>query len=422
MSNLNQYEEPTRVAELASDLEDGPPYIVRGYAIGPGDVTHGKSGDRKKWPEAVLRESAGSLAGKNIVTAHQNDPYGVVGEVTETRYEDDKGVFYKGELDDEELAEKVKNGRLDVSARLLHREPEELEKDDDAQAFLIDKAKFDNISLVTKPGASTSNSIELGSAAAMSEGELAGVFEGQEEETVDETSESEGSESDDGEESEEEGSSEEGEELTESYTLRHLAELQNKPTDDTKLDIMQTISISADAFEDDSDVEELSEPVVVEQGELDNLRANAEEGERDYDELRETIDNLSDSQEKVEELENEVEELREKAEAVDEVKSSYAEELAEEGLLDAEDYMDMEVATLREKASDLEAEEELNEDDNPNPKGDNLTEEELNESETVEDEVEEEVAELREEKEWFEEQGWEENARNTQQKIEELTE
>jgi hypothetical protein len=139
-----------------STQKNNTPYLLEGTAISGGETTRGKNG-LKKWPTKVLKEAAGSLEGKNLVTAHQNDPHGVVGEITRSWW-DNGEVKYRAELDDEELAEKVKNGRLDVSARLLHRNPESLPENSEG-AVVIDKTAFDNLSLVTKPGASSSNSV-----------------------------------------------------------------------------------------------------------------------------------------------------------------------------------------------------------------------------------------------------------------------
>jgi hypothetical protein len=138
------------------------PALLEGVAIAGGDVTRGSSGNRKKWPAEVLRQAADSLQGKNLVVGHDNSPYGVVGEVVDA-YFDGSGVHYRAELDDSELAEKVENGRLDVSARMLHRDPEKL-AEDDSGALVVDKTAFDNLSLVTKPGAAASNTVGVAAA------------------------------------------------------------------------------------------------------------------------------------------------------------------------------------------------------------------------------------------------------------------
>jgi len=166
-------------AGLSSDLSEEPPYIIHGVAIAAGDVTRGQEGVLKKWPEETLREAADSLTGKNLVTDHENTVHSVVGEITEARFRDGE-VQFKAELDDRGIAESVANGRLDVSARILHRETEELEKDDQG-AYVIDLAHFDNLSFVLKPGAAPSNDVGVGATASMSAGELAGTFGGVEE-------------------------------------------------------------------------------------------------------------------------------------------------------------------------------------------------------------------------------------------------
>lgn len=185
-------------AGLTSELSGSPPYIIHGTAMGAGDVTRGLSGELKLWPEDTLREAAESLEGKNLVTDHENSVHAEVGEVVEARFQDSE-VQFKAELDDKEIAESVSNGRLDVSARIFHRDTDELEKDEDTGAYVIDLAHFDNLSFVLKPGASASNDVEIGASAAMSAAELAESF-GDEfvgEEESDEAEEEESDESED---------------------------------------------------------------------------------------------------------------------------------------------------------------------------------------------------------------------------------
>ena len=162
VENLGSY-----LAELKSSLSGQPPYTIHGVAIGPDNVTHGLSGDKKLWPASTLQDAAASLQGKNLVIDHENSVRSVVGEVTDSHYRGGIGVVFEAELDDREIAEKVQNNRLDVSARIFHRDTEELSKDEATGAYVIDLAKFDNLSFVMKPGASSSNSVEIGKAEAL---------------------------------------------------------------------------------------------------------------------------------------------------------------------------------------------------------------------------------------------------------------
>lgn len=171
-------------AGLTSSVSGSPPYQISGVAIGAGDTTNGQNG-KKYWPESTLRDAAESLEGKNLVTDHKNTVHEAVGEVTKARFKNGE-VQFQAELDDKELAEKIVNQRLDVSARIYHRDPEELEENEDG-AKVIDLAYFDNLSFVLKPGASDSNHVELGASASMSAAELAESFEGESNPPTEET-------------------------------------------------------------------------------------------------------------------------------------------------------------------------------------------------------------------------------------------
>ena len=157
------------VADLSSYLEElssgslsgQPPYQVKGVALGPNDVTRGQSGEKKVWPPSTLKEAADSLTGKNLVTDHQNSVRSVVGEVTRAYFQEEKGVVFNAELDDKDIARKIVNGRLDVSARVLHKDTDDLKQNEEG-AYVIDLAKFDNLSFVLKPGAAPSNNVEIG--------------------------------------------------------------------------------------------------------------------------------------------------------------------------------------------------------------------------------------------------------------------
>jgi len=175
---------------------------------------------------------------------------------------------------------------------------------------------------------------------------------------------------------------------------------------------MHEITISNDDVPEG--VENLHNPVLVDREELDELKGKATEGEKEYEELRNTIEELREEEDRVEELEEEVDELRSKAEAVDDVKAAYAEELSQSGLLDKEDYMAMEVSNLRTKVEDLEEKEEANEE--PDPSGDAGA----SVDDPTDDEVEEEIASLKSGIEWYEEQGWESNAEAAREELADL--
>lgn len=158
-------------AHLSSQLEDDAPWTIHGIAIGEGDVTRGQSGIRKKWPREALKPATDTLEGRSLVEDHDNSSRGVVGEVVATEYKDGVGILYEAELYDEELAERVANGLLEVSIRGYHGDVEEMEETEEG-AKLVERVRFDNLSIVPS-GAAPSNSAEMGPSSELSPAECA---------------------------------------------------------------------------------------------------------------------------------------------------------------------------------------------------------------------------------------------------------
>ena len=167
---------PAQDTVLSDDEEEEPPFTVHGVALGAEDVTIGQSGVKKLWPEAELRAAANTLTGKSLVEDHDNGSRGVVGEVTEAGFKEGVGVIYEAELFDEELAEKIDNGLLEVSIRGHHIDVEEMEEDPDTGAKIVEGIRFDNLSIVPS-GAAPSNTIEMGEHEELSFAELSTYIE-----------------------------------------------------------------------------------------------------------------------------------------------------------------------------------------------------------------------------------------------------
>ncbi len=159
-----------REAYLSSQLDEGPPYTVHGVALGADDVTVGQSGIKKLWPADELEKAAESLEGRSLVVDHNNGSDGVVGQVTKAGYKEKTGVIYEAELFDDNLAEKINNGLLEVSIRGKHSDVEQMEETDDG-AKVVEDITFDNLSIVPT-GAAPSNTIEVGEADELSMAEL----------------------------------------------------------------------------------------------------------------------------------------------------------------------------------------------------------------------------------------------------------
>jgi len=153
-----------------SELDEGPPYTVHGVALGADDVTVGQSGIKKLWPAEELEKAADSLEGRSLVVDHNNDSDGVVGSVTKAGYKEGTGVIYQAELFDDELAEKISNGLLEVSIRGKHTDVEQMEETEEG-AKVVEDIVFDNLSIVPT-GAAPSNTIEIGETDELSHAEL----------------------------------------------------------------------------------------------------------------------------------------------------------------------------------------------------------------------------------------------------------
>jgi len=156
---------------VSEELNDNESYNVHGIALGADDVTLGSSGIKKLWPSDELQRAADTLTGKNLVVDHDNSVNGVVGRVTKAGYKEGSGIVYEAELFDAELAEKVKNGLLEVSIRGYHTDVDDLEEDAETGAKIVTNITFDNLSIVPN-GASPSNTIEMGAHAELSAAEL----------------------------------------------------------------------------------------------------------------------------------------------------------------------------------------------------------------------------------------------------------
>lgn len=187
MSVTQEATEIERHSAHLSEVDGEPPYTIHGIAIGEGDVTRGSSGIEKKWPRDALKPAAETLAGRPLVTDHENDSHAVVGKVTEAFYQEGTGVLYEAQLFDEELAEKIANGLLEVSIRGFHGDVSEMEESEEG-AKVVSKLKFDNLSIVPV-GAAPSNTVEIGPSTEVSAAECAEVIGALEEDEVDEEKE-----------------------------------------------------------------------------------------------------------------------------------------------------------------------------------------------------------------------------------------
>lgn len=437
MSEQAEIDLKARIARLSDGLGDDPPYRIHGVAIAPGDITKGKNG-KKKWPAETLEQAAASLEGRPLVHDHVNSVFGNVGTITEARYAEGKGVIFEGELDNKDLAEKITNGRLEVSARIKHLPVEELERDEETDAVIIEPpAMFDNLSIVNR-GASPSNFVDMGEAASLSEDDVIQAFELEEAENSEDVDPSESSESgssdeqdaeanDEGEESSDQEESTDKQTETVSVDDPVWARKAELSRSDNEIEVelnMTRYNLNEDEVPEGVDA---SDPVLIDESELSDLEDEAKSADQEFKELKKQINRLGDIADEKEALEDEVEELREKANEVEEVKKMKAEELADAAgdVVEADDFMDLELATLRERVDTLdevdeeeESEEAELEESDPEPQSEDVENEELEDDDDPADESE--IAELKEQLEWYEGRGWESHAEEVREEIETL--
>jgi len=160
---------------LAGDDDDSPGRRVRIVPIGEGDITRGASGDVKRWPREALKAAVddGTLDGALIVKGEggesphfpldeQVPPENILGKVDEWTYEDGTGPVGHADLADEDIADRIELGLLDVSADLFHNVA-------DPDADVMDVSEIVGMPRVTvlEHGASHSASIEADTAAAL---------------------------------------------------------------------------------------------------------------------------------------------------------------------------------------------------------------------------------------------------------------
>lgn len=167
------------IAVLAgADDEQSDATTVHGVAIGEDDITTGMSGKRTRWPPEVLRDGAEKLIGKPIVTDHpgaEKTDEGVrvdgqppleskVGEVTDARYVEGRGLVWEGSVADPEAAQQIERGLADVSP-IVARDIQPIESDDGDDLFEATSIQgFRDLGLVSQ-GAAPSNSVATGTAA-----------------------------------------------------------------------------------------------------------------------------------------------------------------------------------------------------------------------------------------------------------------
>lgn len=152
-----------------SEIQENDPIQVNGVALPANTVVEGGQGERHYFPDEVLEAAAEMLEGANIVkNFHELDGQApaddVIGEVTAAAFSEGVGLVYEGELLDEDIAQRVAQGYLDVSPTVARSLGAYDEARDARQVDAI--AGFRDLAVVQQgqPGAG----IEIGSNPAVS--------------------------------------------------------------------------------------------------------------------------------------------------------------------------------------------------------------------------------------------------------------
>jgi hypothetical protein len=186
--------------DSGSGSEDPPQ--VRVVPIGEGDITEGLSGERAYWSRDVLQDAveSGALDGAKIIkgqagsghkdsVSEQAAPEDIIGRVDSWSYEEGVGPVGESVVVDDQMADRIEHGLLDVSPDLYRRLGN---YDDDLEAKPVDEILSMPYITVLDRGASQAASIEPATAEALGynpEGENQLMPENQDESDQDEHSE-----------------------------------------------------------------------------------------------------------------------------------------------------------------------------------------------------------------------------------------
>lgn len=146
--------------EQASGESGGPGHTISGVAMPP-NSTALSDGDELFFPASETKEAADTLAGESISVGHPDDwPYPVgetVGRITQSAWDSALGLVYEGVVADDEIAEKIESGILDVSAHVMSNDGDTT----DGGRITAEDMRFMGLGLVSR-GAVEGNSVDIG--------------------------------------------------------------------------------------------------------------------------------------------------------------------------------------------------------------------------------------------------------------------
>lgn len=149
----------TLSADAVDDFNSEAPYEVSGVALPVNTVVNGGQNTDHYYTESVLQDAAEQLEGQQIVKNFhdlegQASADQVIGKINDAGYEKGVGLVFSGEIVDNEVAEKVAQGYLDVSPTVARQLGE---YDDAMGAQMVERVSgFRDLAVVAngQPGAS----------------------------------------------------------------------------------------------------------------------------------------------------------------------------------------------------------------------------------------------------------------------------
>jgi len=142
-----------RCIDLGESESDG--HTIHGVALATDDVVR-HDGTRIRWSPGALAKMAGTLESRPLTVKHtDSDPYATVGDITEAWFDESaEAVRFRANLADDDLAEKIESGLLELSPRAgLPEDLDALDRHDDGLSQLIerpDAGSFHHIAIVPR--------------------------------------------------------------------------------------------------------------------------------------------------------------------------------------------------------------------------------------------------------------------------------
>ena len=142
-----------RCIDMADSESDG--HTIHGVALATDDVVR-HDGTRIRWSPGALSKMVGTLESRPLTVRHtDDDPYATVGDITNAWFDESaEAVRFRANLADDDLAEKIESGLLELSPRAgLPEDLDALDRHDDGLSQLIerpDAGSFHHVAIVPR--------------------------------------------------------------------------------------------------------------------------------------------------------------------------------------------------------------------------------------------------------------------------------